>query len=44
MHGGAPGSGAPRGNTNAWKHGAYTRKAMSERRMVREHIRRSLKN
>ena len=42
MHGGAPGSGAPLGNTNAWKHGAYIRKAISERRKIRDHIRRSL--
>jgi hypothetical protein len=27
MHGGAPGSGAPRGNKNALKHGRYTREA-----------------
>jgi hypothetical protein len=43
MHGGAPGSGAPLGNTNAWNHGAYIRKAISERRKIRDHIRRSLK-
>jgi len=24
MHGGAPGSGAPKGNKNALKHGGYT--------------------
>jgi uncharacterized protein YjcR len=28
MHGGAPGSGAPRGNKNALKHGVYTREAI----------------
>jgi hypothetical protein len=28
MHGGAPGSGAPRGNKNAIKHGLYTREAI----------------
>jgi hypothetical protein len=27
MHGGAPGSGAPRGNQNALKHGQFTRQA-----------------
>jgi hypothetical protein len=32
IHGGAPGSGAPRGNTNALKHGLYTREAIAERR------------
>jgi uncharacterized protein YjcR len=34
MHGGAPGSGAPRGNKNALKHGRYTREAIAERRQV----------
>jgi glucans biosynthesis protein len=28
MHGGAAGSGAPRGNKNALKHGRYTREAI----------------
>ena len=32
MHGGAPGSGAPRGNKNALKRGFYTREALAERR------------
>ena len=36
MHGGAPGSGAPRGNHNAQRHGFYTQKAIAERRQVRE--------
>lgn len=31
MHGGAPGSGAPRGNQNALKHGRYRREAVEER-------------
>ena len=35
MHGGAPGSGPPRGNTNALKHGLYTRKAYEERQQLR---------
>ncbi|HUL90474.1 MAG TPA: HGGxSTG domain-containing protein [Pseudolabrys sp.] len=35
MHGGAPGSGAPRGNQNARKHGLYTREAKAERRRIR---------
>src|ERR1700676_3200215 len=35
MHGGAPGSGAPRGNKNALKHGRYTREAIEERRQMR---------
>ena len=34
MHGGAPGSGAPRNNKNALKHGRYTREAIAERRQV----------
>ena len=41
MHGGAPGSGAPRGNQNALKHGVYTRKALEERRAVQDLLRQS---
>jgi hypothetical protein len=41
MHGGAPGSGAPRGNTNALKHGRYTREAIEERRQVRTLLRQA---
>jgi hypothetical protein len=41
MHGGAPGTGAPRGNTNALKHGLYTRKAIEERRRLQELLRQS---
>lgn len=36
MHGGAHGSGAPKGNINAMKHGYYTTKAIEERRRIRE--------
>lgn len=36
MHGGAPGSGAPRGNHNARTHGAFTRDRIAERRSIRE--------
>ena len=36
MHGGAPGSGAPRRNQNALKHGLYTRTAKAERRLAQE--------
>jgi uncharacterized protein YjcR len=43
MHGGAPGSGAPRGNKNALKHGDYTREAIAERRSLRELLRQSRK-
>jgi uncharacterized protein YjcR len=32
MHGGAPGSGAPRVNQNARRHGLFTREAIAERR------------
>jgi len=35
MHGGAWGSGAPRGNDNALKHGYFTSEALEERRFVR---------
>ena len=41
MHGGAPGSGAPRGNKNALKHGLYTREEIEERREVRALIQQS---
>ena len=43
MHGGAPGSGAPKGNQNALKHGLYTKQAMAERRQLRTLIRQSQK-
>jgi hypothetical protein len=35
MHGGADGSGAPRGNRNARKHGLFTKDGIAERRQVR---------
>ncbi|MBR1208515.1 MULTISPECIES: HGGxSTG domain-containing protein [unclassified Bradyrhizobium] len=35
MHGGAEGSGAPRANRNARKHGLFTRDAIEERREIR---------
>ena len=41
MHGGAPGSGAPHGNKNAFKHGRYTAEAIARRRSIRELIRES---
>jgi uncharacterized protein YjcR len=43
MHGGAAGSGAPRGNKNAVKHGHYTREAIAERRQFAELMRQSRK-
>jgi len=41
MHGGAQGSGAPRGNKNALKTGRYTREAIEERRQLRALLRQS---
>jgi hypothetical protein len=41
MHGGAPGSGAPRGNQNALKQGQFTRQAREERRRVQNLVRQS---
>jgi hypothetical protein len=35
MHGGALGSGAPRANQNACKHGLFTGDAIAERRQIR---------
>jgi hypothetical protein len=43
MHGGAPGSGAPRGNKNALKHGRYTRGALAEGRSVQLLMRQARK-
>ena len=34
MHGGAQGSGAPKANQNARKHGLFTRDAIAERRGI----------
>jgi uncharacterized protein YjcR len=36
MHGGAAGSGAPRGNKNALKNGFYTSESVLGRRLMRE--------
>lgn len=41
MHGGAPGSGAPKGNKNALKHGFYTAQAIAERMALQKLIRES---
>jgi hypothetical protein len=43
MHGGAPGTGAPRGSTNAVKYGLFTREAIEERRALAELARLSRK-
>ena len=37
---GAKGSGAPKGNQNALKHGRYRREAMAEQKALRDLIRR----
>jgi hypothetical protein len=34
MHGGAPGSGAPKGNQNAHRHGLFTGGAIAERKQI----------
>jgi uncharacterized protein YjcR len=34
MHGGAPESGAPRGNQNARRHGRFTGDAIAERKQI----------
>ena len=39
MHGGAKGSGAPRGNKNALKHGLYTAEARAFRKQITELLR-----
>ena len=36
MHGGAKGSGAPKGNKNALKHGLYISESLEERRRLRK--------
>jgi hypothetical protein len=41
LHGGAPGSGAPRGNANAVKHGRTTAAALAARRAIARLIRES---
>ena len=43
MHGGAAGSGAPKGDQNALKSGLFTREAIEERKQLRALIRKSRK-
>jgi uncharacterized protein YjcR len=43
MHGGAEGSGAPKGNQNALKHGRYIKRAIEERLELRRLIREANK-
>ena len=41
MHGGAARSGAPKGNQNALKHGAYTREMLEKQKEIMKLIRAS---
>jgi uncharacterized protein YjcR len=43
MHGGAKGSGAPKNNQNAVKHGTYTKEAFRQRAKMREIFREAKK-
>jgi uncharacterized protein YjcR len=43
MHGGAKGSGAPKNNQNAVKHGTYTKEAFRQRAEMREIFREAKK-
>lgn len=43
LHGGAPGSGAPLGNRNAWKHGLRSRAWIEERRRLADLVREARK-
>jgi uncharacterized protein YjcR len=43
MHGGAPGSGAPKQNKNALKHGRFTKEAIERRRHLRAFLQQSRK-
>ena len=43
MHGGAHGSGAPKNNKNAFKHGYYTKEERQMRKVMREYLRDTAK-
>jgi glucans biosynthesis protein len=43
MHGGAAGSGAPKGNKNALKHGLFTKEAIQRRKKFRDFLQEALK-
>lgn len=43
MHGGAMGSGAPKGNQNALRHGRYKRETLEEHRQLQALLRQSRK-
>src|SRR5258706_3284366 len=40
MHGGAPGSGAPLGNQNAFKHGRYTEERLARDKLLAQTLRK----
>lgn len=42
MHGGAKGSGAPKGNNNAFKHGCYSAKAIRTEQKIRKLLKESI--
>lgn len=42
MHGGAAGSGAPKGNKNAWKHGDYSATTKAEKKRIQDITRRAM--
>ena len=43
MHGGAKGSGAPKGNQNALRHGGHTKVAREQRARLRAYVRQAAK-
>jgi uncharacterized protein YjcR len=43
MHGGAPGSGAPKNNQNALKHGQFTKDAIEAHKLLRALLQQSRK-
>jgi uncharacterized protein YjcR len=43
MHGGAEGSGAPKGNKNALKHGRFTREAIERRKSLSDLLQKARK-
>lgn len=42
MHGGAAGSGAPKGNQNAWKHGEHSATTKAEKKRIQDITRRAI--
>jgi hypothetical protein len=42
MHGGAAGSGAPKGNVNALKHGLYTKERLAQRKRANAVLQKAL--